>query len=232
MQHAITEWASLAALVKLRYQVTHHNIPYWGPGSFVWLQLQTSVDGELCDVPMGTLYILPVLPIQVLYLAIMLCQLTHLNCMYCPWIEFPGSNNLAYEFHLVSAGESLPPSKAKLSSSSSVVKLQSSHQSLSPSSSVAKSQSGCWQSKSSNSSNICSPHLRFEVGSVWEGESSNSSNPHSPHLDFEDGSIRRSKSSKSGDPSSSSLVYYLDTNDGQAEKSQSSTAAAQAAKDR
>ncbi len=78
-QCTVTEQASSMALAGFQYQIIHHNIPYWGPGSVEWIQ--DSPDGELQDVPIRTQPTLPILPLCVLYPVFTLCQLTHHKCI-------------------------------------------------------------------------------------------------------------------------------------------------------
>jgi hypothetical protein len=100
---------------------------------------------------------LPTLPFHVSYPTHTLAEFH--NCFHCRLINYPEDNsNQPYEFHLKSAKESQPSSNKKLSSSSSVAELQSSH--CSSTSSVAK----------------------LQLSSQYNGRSNDSSNPHSPGL--------------------------------------------------
>jgi hypothetical protein len=185
------------------------------------VQLQDSVQKELRKVPIATLLTLPTHPICVVYPVLDVFHLTCHNCIHCPRINIPVTNIPAYIFYWSLTKNSLPSSDAKLSSSSSMAKLQSS----------------CSQSDSSDSSNPFQHHIHSDNESIWgrdsssrsnssagcwQSKSSESSNPHSPHIYLEEGSVWENKSSKSCDPSSSSLVHYKDTEDGETKRSQSS----------
>ncbi len=159
--------------------------------------LQDLVQGELREVPIVTLLTLSALPICLVYPVLDAYHLTHHNCIHCPQINFPGTNNPACKFYLLPTGESIPSSIAKLFSSSSVAKLQS----------------GCLQSNSSDSSSPYHHHICFNDESVWERDSSSPSNT----------SIWETGSSNSSDPSSNSQVYYKDMDDGETKGLQGSS---------
>jgi hypothetical protein len=139
-----------------------------------------------------------------------------------PRNNFPeDSSNPPYKFHLAPAEESHPFSDKKLSSSSSVAELQSSHRSSALSPSAAESQPSSWYNYHSNdTSNPHSPGLnnwqsnrssdRLSSDGYIDGPSNGSSNPHSPGLDpwQSNGTIWEGKGSSSG-------IYNLKTDDDQ-----------------
>jgi hypothetical protein len=173
---AAAEWACPAALAQLWRQVWNHDIPNWGPNCVIWVL--NLADGEFRDVPIVALLALLTLPFHVSYPVLTLLQLALHDCIHWPQINFPeDSGNPPYKFHLAPPAKSHPSSDAKLSSSSLVAELQSSHHSLASSSSAAKLQ----------------PSSRYNYHNI------NTSNPHSPGLD-------NWQSNRSSDRSSDSYI--------------------------
>jgi hypothetical protein len=152
------ERASPAALAEFRETSSGTRYPLLG--AKLCCCILDLVDGELHVIPIGTLILLPVPLFCVSYPADFESQIAH-ECCYCPQINYPGNIYPIHKFHLASAAESHLPSNVKLSSSSSVAKLQSSCHSLSPSSSTAK----------------------LQASSRYNYRSDDISNPHSPGLD-------------------------------------------------
>ncbi len=138
------------------------------------------------------------------YLVLTLVQLAFHDCIHCPHI-----NSLNHS-----------SSNAKLSSSSSVAKLQSCRRSVASSSSAAKLQPSSRYNSPSNNSRIShSPRLdnwqsdrssNRSSDSYINGPCNDLSNPHSPGLDpwQSDGSIGEGKGSSSG-------IYNPKMDDGQ-----------------
>ena len=90
MQRVTVEQASPAALAQFRRKVWEQDIPYWAGLKCVVCILDLA-EGELHDVSIGTLLLLPVLQFCVFYPVDFESQLAY-ECCYSPQINYPGNN--------------------------------------------------------------------------------------------------------------------------------------------